>query len=342
MKISVIVPVYNVESYLEECIESILNQTHSDFEVLLINDGSTDGCKKICDSYSAKDRRIQVFHQSNQGVSKARNVGLDHAKGDYIVFIDSDDSICRYMFEILLKDLVKYKVDISCCVFFNVKQVIRNKKTEVHVLDVKEAIKKFLMEEICPGNINKLFSRSLIGNTRFNENITHGEDFLFNWEILKKTRKISLNEKGLYYVNYRAESASHKFSSTRLTEIKSRDIVCEEISKMYPELVIWVNLHYLRMLINILYTIAENGNYKDKKYFYEVQRHLRLNKKKYISNKLFNYKDVCKRCFYLQNPSISFFFHKILIKPKNYFIRIVKNVLRKIYMESMENNYKKP
>src|SRR5690606_22590995 len=94
-KVSVIIPVYNTENYLRECLDSILAQTFTDFEVLLINDGSTDSSGKICDEYAEKDSRIKVFHKENGGVSSARNLGLDNAKGEWICFVDSDDEILQ-------------------------------------------------------------------------------------------------------------------------------------------------------------------------------------------------------------------------------------------------------
>lgn len=111
--ISVIVPIYNVEEYLPACIESILNQTYKDFEILLIDDGSTDNSGKICDKYAGKDKRCIVIHQQNKGLSGARNTGLDNVKGEYISFIDGDDYIHPQMFEILYKEIEKENYDFA-------------------------------------------------------------------------------------------------------------------------------------------------------------------------------------------------------------------------------------
>lgn len=111
--ISVIVPVYNVEEYLPTCIESILNQTYKDLEILLIDDGSTDNSGRICDEYAKRDNRCIVIHQPNKGVYNARNTGLEHVKGEYISFIDSDDYIHPQMLEILYETLQKEDYDFS-------------------------------------------------------------------------------------------------------------------------------------------------------------------------------------------------------------------------------------
>ena len=121
-KISVIVPVYNVEKYLRKCIESILNQTFREFELILVDDGSTDSSGKICDEYALKDSRIKVIHKENGGASSARNAGLDVAKGEYIGFVDSDDWIEMDMYGELYRLIKENNTDISVCGINNIKR----------------------------------------------------------------------------------------------------------------------------------------------------------------------------------------------------------------------------
>ena len=116
--VSVIVPVYNVEQYIRKCIESILNQTYNKMEIILVDDGSTDNSGIICDEYSKRDKRIKVIHKINGGLSDARNAGLDICTGDYIVFVDSDDYIKNNMIEMLHKDILEKRADISVCSYF--------------------------------------------------------------------------------------------------------------------------------------------------------------------------------------------------------------------------------
>ena len=122
-KISVIVPVYNVEKYLRKCIESILNQTFREFELILVDDGSTDSSGKICDEYALKDSRIKVIHKENGGASSARNAGLDVAKGEYIGFVDSDDWIEMDMYGELYRLIKENNTDISVCGINNIKDI---------------------------------------------------------------------------------------------------------------------------------------------------------------------------------------------------------------------------
>ncbi|MFZ3577233.1 glycosyltransferase family 2 protein, partial [Virgibacillus sp. DJP39] len=121
-KLSIIVPVYKVEQYLAKCIDSILNQTYKDFELILVNDGSPDNCSDICDSYMKKDNRIKVIHKANGGLSSARNAGIQIARGEYIGFVDSDDFIHRRMYEVLYKNAFKYLSDIVVCDYSQVQE----------------------------------------------------------------------------------------------------------------------------------------------------------------------------------------------------------------------------
>ena len=113
--VSVIVPVYKVEPYLRRCVDSILNQSFQDFELILVDDGSPDSCGAICDEYAARDSRIHVIHQENKGLSGARNTGIDHANGEYLAFVDSDDKWSPYFLESLYKALKEHDADISQC-----------------------------------------------------------------------------------------------------------------------------------------------------------------------------------------------------------------------------------
>ena len=162
-KISVVVPVYNVEKYLSVCINSVLSQTFTDFELILVDDGSTDKGGDICDEYEKKDNRIRVIHQKNQGVSAARNAGIDLSIGEYLIFIDSDDTIDKNCLSILYKNLIIENADISLCAY---KKIYNNGKTfsindsnsndnlsSIYVYTNRQAIEHFGMN-----NITYLFS----------------------------------------------------------------------------------------------------------------------------------------------------------------------------------------
>ena len=202
-QISIIVPVYNVEKYLSRCLDSILYQTFSDFEILLINDGSTDNSGGICDKYAKKDKRIRVFHKNNEGVSRARNTGLDNAKGDWITFVDSDDWIDKDMYYKLYNEAILSEADIIMCDFYiyynqNSKDLIKSVSTESSKEDI---IKNYILSFTSLCNI--LVHRSLYDNHRLRipENFSVCEDFWLSVQLFYYAKKISSVHIPLYFYN---------------------------------------------------------------------------------------------------------------------------------------------
>ena len=202
-KISIIVPVYNVEKFLSECIDSLLCQTYKNLEILLIDDGSADQSGMICDTYCLKDSRIHVFHTSNLGVSHARNVGLDNANGDYIGFCDADDWIDSDYYKSLVEEIEENHVDIVGSGY--TRETIKGqeyplKKGRIKIFSRNDILieifkptnHKILWWEAC----DKLFKREIISDIRFNEAISNGEDMLFFWSVMKKAKSF------LYYPTY--------------------------------------------------------------------------------------------------------------------------------------------
>lgn len=208
--ISVIVPVYNVEKYINKCIDSIINQTYTNLEIILVDDGSPDNCGKICDEYAEKDKRIKVIHKKNGGVSSARNEGLKKSKGEWISFIDADDWIEKDFCEILINKAIETKSDIALCGY---NRVVDNQKEKINVsnkelfFDSNEYLIKTLNPQTGFGFCHmKLIRKQIINNIFFNENIVVGEDALFNIMISKNINKAIFVEKALY--NYRLNNQS--------------------------------------------------------------------------------------------------------------------------------------
>lgn len=205
LEISVIIPVFNTETYLPRCIDSILSQTFTNFEILLINDGSTDSSGMICDSYQRKDERISVFHIKNSGVSSARNVGLAHAKGRWVSFIDADDYISPDFFSDILKFCDADVLQKSYCIQSETVD-IENLIERGEEMVVSEDIEKFFVRSRTNALWNKLIKRSLIGDTKFLPNIQVGEDFLFFLSILPFITKYCFSTIGIYYYQMHSNS----------------------------------------------------------------------------------------------------------------------------------------
>lgn len=209
--ISIIIPVYNLEKYIEPCLESVLNQTYNSFEVIIVNDGSIDNSLIICNQLAKNDKRINIITQSNQGVSSARNHGLDESHGDYITFIDGDDTIDKdYLFE--LYNGIKHS-DISACsfknIFFDDKVTVSEQLDEIY--DFKQTDHVLENFECSCG---KLFKRSIIDNyeLRFDTNYKYGEDTDFVYRYLMHCNKVCRISKPLYNYYRREISASYKFN----------------------------------------------------------------------------------------------------------------------------------
>lgn len=229
--ISVIVPIYNVEKYLNKCIESIVNQTYKNLEIILVDDGSPDGSPAICDKWAEKDSRIKVIHKKNGGVSTARNAGLDYASGDYIGFVDGDDYIDDDMYEALLGEIVTEKADIVSCGM--VRESVNGYKEvwgdeEYRCIDREDLLKSVgTASGILPVHTgNKLYKRETVGNIRFNTSFRYAEDTLFNFEVALNCKKAVIHNAVRYHYTNNDASASHRtFDEARFDEHRAMDII---------------------------------------------------------------------------------------------------------------------
>lgn len=236
MKISVIVPVYNSEKYLQRCINSILNQTYKDLELILIDDGSTDSSGSICDSFAKIDSRVRVIHQKNSGVSEARNIGLNHAVGDYITFVDSDDYIDSRMYEELINLFLKYNADITHCGYkrVNPEGVIQKEVHGTHKVLCQnqiEATNCFLRGEYFNCGIwNKLFKASLFERVRFDSHLKVNEDVVVGFLAFQNAKKIVFIDETFYCYVVHDESACNTIDEKRkiLDEIEATKLMINE------------------------------------------------------------------------------------------------------------------
>lgn len=222
-EISIIVPVYNVEAYLEECITSILNQTFKNFELILVDDSSTDRSGYICDRFAKIDRRIKVIHQKCGGASCARNLGLDNANGNYIGFVDSDDYIHPQMYEILYENIINNDVNMVIC---NYKKVLKKESFDVNFKRIDnialytniEVLNIFWEKESgkCISPCNKLYSKKLFDDLRFEEGKTC-EDQIISPKLIYMSKNIIMIQKILYFYRRRLGSVSNNgFDEKRL------------------------------------------------------------------------------------------------------------------------------
>lgn len=238
-EISIIVPVYKVEPYLRKCVDSILAQTFTDFEVILVDDGSPDNSGKICDEYASKDSRVRVIHKKNGGLSSARNAGIDVARGKYLGFVDSDDYIEKDMYELLYDNIVKEQADLSICGVYDLYANREPKilKTQYMVLSKIEAMKMILEAKVVSVQAwNKLYKKEIFDTIRYPEGVIT-EDAAVILPVLDKTEKVVIDTQQKYYYFHRENSiTSSRFGEKDLDTInvwKENEIWIKE---RHPEL----------------------------------------------------------------------------------------------------------
>lgn len=228
--ITVVVPVYKTEQYLHKCMESILNQTHKNLQIILVDDGSPDNCPQLCDAYARKDTRITVIHQENGGVSCAKNAGMDAAAGDYIGFVDSDDWIEDDMFETLLCLAQKYGTEISMCGYvpeYGFKR--KHHCLSTGVFDQNTALQKILIPGEFEGFLNnKLFSYKLLhqfhfeGKTLRLRDDIFCEDLLFLCQAMININAVAYTTKQFYHYLIRPDSETGRLTKRRMTELVAK------------------------------------------------------------------------------------------------------------------------
>lgn len=209
MKVSIIIPVYNVEKYLPRCVQSVLDQTHKNLEIILVDDGSTDSSGGICDSFSEIDERIKVIHKLNDGASSARNAALDIITGETVAFVDADDYVANDYIETLVYIMETYDADVSVIAYKRTSEYVKGIfdsqiKENIKTYTGREACKSmFLSKKIDSSVCCKLTKRELISNRRFLTAITIGEDLEFFYNVFINARSVaSSNKIGYAYVQH--------------------------------------------------------------------------------------------------------------------------------------------
>lgn len=237
--ISVIIPIYNVEKYLFRCINSIVNQTYRELEIILVDDGSLDNCPQMCDEWAVKDKRIKVVHKENGGLSDARNVGLDSATGEYISFIDSDDWINLNTFEKMISRMKEDKSDIVTCGVNWVKdeKIIRKDTSNDVLLNNHLAMYELLNDRAIKQYVwNKLYKREIVQNVPFEKGRYH-EDVFWTYKIIGKAKWISIMSDSFYNYMQRSNSImGESYSANRLDALDAMQLRCEYIFDNYPDL----------------------------------------------------------------------------------------------------------
>ncbi len=257
-KISIIVPIYKVERYLERCVKSIQNQTYKDLEIILVDDGSPDNCGKMCDAFAEKDNRIIVIHQKNQGLSAARNSGMAVATGEYIAFLDSDDWVNINMYEVMLNALIKYEADIVAC---DLLYTYEHSKTNDELTEFDEILlnqKELLRLTVDPTHFagymgNKLIKKSVIADLKFDESLASCEDIDFISQLVMNCKfGVYLPIGLIYYFQHAASMTNERnFSYRKIAVIDVYERLIERYKSALPEVLSQIYCEYLKININV-------------------------------------------------------------------------------------------
>lgn len=294
--ISIVIPVYKVEKYLEKCVESVINQTYKNLEILLVNDGSPDSCPKICDEYAQKDNRIKVIHKENGGLSDARNAGIDVATGKYITFIDSDDYISNDYVEYMYNLAKKHNAQIATCEFEIVYLEDELKNNSEYIEDIEVLTPRDFFYNMLFAKRSdvtacaKLYEIELFKEIRYPKGVVY-EDTATTYKLIEKCNKIATGNKKCYFYFTRPNSISKisGFNSNELDYIKNTNEMLDYLRNKYPDLEqaidrfdLYANFRILRLL---LFTKPRN-----KKMEKEIFRKIKNKRMKVLK-----YKDTPKR-----------------------------------------------
>lgn len=284
--ISIVIPIFNAQKYLKECIDSVLSQTYKNIEIILVNDGSTDCSGKICDSYAEKDTRIKVIHNENQGVSVSRNIGIKEAKGLYITFIDADDFVSEQYIEILYKLIKNDNAEIS--MIGNDEQyegkIIKTNRKIRKILNSEEIIKMMLEEKylsaVCWGKMYKkvLFEDQSL---KFDKDMKIGEDLKLIIPIVEKCKKISIDmTQNLYHYRLNEDSITQQTGKKELwiQEIELSKEIMKWIEEKYPRIKDKGIQRYVRVNITFLVKMIKEKSENLPEEIRQVQNNIRTYK----------------------------------------------------------------
>lgn len=293
--ISIIIPVYQAEKYIRRTVDSVLSQTYENWELVLVDDGSTDCSGLICDEYAMKDHRIKVFHKTNGGQSSARNMGLCMARGEYVCFVDNDDIIVPEACEVLVRNMLKYQADISACSYkiLNEQGKIESRGDSgiIALLDNKEGMRRFLSREIDIYVWTKLYRKSFLrDNGILFEEGRSDEDFLFNSKAFLCADKTVQSDYPVYIYSVRENSTCRQFPKLQLKKYISDTLyrlnkIENIIAQHYPDFIRLAKRQSILYRFIMLGTISRNKEkYSDLNYK-EIHAYLHANRNQVISER---------------------------------------------------------
>lgn len=333
IKLSIIVPVYNVEKYLKRCVDSIIQNPAKDLEIILIDDGSPDECPRICDEYALNEKRVKAIHKKNGGVAAARNTGLEYAKGEYIWFVDSDD----YLHEGWEKNIYTFLNDADLLVFSHHIEFVDMKIVEKHILinkenfSAQEALRELEKENSFNFLWNKIYRREVIEvapKVRFVENSEPGEDLIFNCDYFKRIKKVLFREEIAYcYMRQGEDTLANKF---RVDLFKKNQFFISKRKEIYnflemdasydAELLAEGNIRYIFVCIPNMYRKGHKFKRKDRLEFYkEILSSKEIHRELLVLGNLDYLLSQFKKLYFINSPVLMDTFYLGACEMRNHF-----------------------
>ena len=313
--ISIIVPVYKVEKYLDKCVQSIVDQTYENLEIIIIDDSSPDNCPAMCDAWAEKDSRVQVFHIENKGVANSRNFALSKAAGDYIAFADGDDFLEPNMLEILYRNLLVTGADIAVCGYFRqdesgmqIHDSEKSTSPRLEAITAEEALRQTALGEYKFGVLwNKLYKKSVLGGVQMPP-LVCSEDLVFNYRAFKNAKRVCVSSQKLYhYVLRSGSTTSAEFSIGAFDAVSAKQIVLngESGTNIEPYAVIGL----AKSCFAVLGGIVRSGKCLDK--YDEIRKLLLSYKKQILKSPHCPARDKAKLCVLALSKSL---YNKLVLK----------------------------
>lgn len=308
--ISIIIPIYNVEKYLDKCLESVLNQTYKNLEIILINDGSTDRSPNICNKYYKKDKRIKLINKKNEGVSSARNTGIELSKGKYIVFIDPDDYVTYNHIKVLYDCITRYNVDLVISNAIEINEegvVVKNEEKKSFLMDKDQCLKELLSDDnfyhMCWGN---MYRKELLEKIRFNCKYRIAEDLDFLYKYIKNIKSAYFLSKNTYYYLIREGSATNStYSEVWNDELKICNSIINETMKLENDLNKYAKRKYIMLNMDQVHRFSLN-----KEQINNFKNNIKLYKNEVCNSKFLDYKENFKVRLFLNSYYLyKFVFH---------------------------------
>ena len=321
IKVSVIVPVYNVENYLENCINSVIAQTYQNIEIILVDDGSPDECPAICDEYAKKDSRIKVIHKENGGLSDARNAGIQQAKGKYITFIDSDDDVLaeyiEYMYKLLVKNNTKMAI-ATHTVVSKKKRINFGEGYTEKILTTEECLDRMLCDQgFSISAWAKLYSKELFNEVRFPKGKLN-EDNGTTYKLVLQCDKIAYGNKSIYNYHKRENSiTTSKFNLKKMDLVELTDKMCDEIDTKYPSLRDSTDKKRITSRFSVLrQMVVAKLNEQERVAEKEIVKYIKQRKKQILKNNKMSKRDQIALIILLMGKGVFAFTWKVYCKIK--------------------------